>query len=155
MHTKMKKIRNAVFETNSSSSHSISVSEVNSDELMDNVMLMDENDNVVVEPGEFGWEQEVYNDSVTKASYMLTYVKNYCGDDESKFDEMLKNVIMEQTGCNDVIFNESGDQYWKFGYIDHQSSSDNAYHWVFEDKETLRQFIFNKESILETDNDNH
>ena len=155
MHTKMKKIRNAVFETNSSSSHSISVSEVNSDELMDNVMLMDENDNVVVEPGEFGWEQEVYNDSVTKASYMLTYVKNYCGDDESKFEEMLKNVIMEQTGCNDVIFNESSDQYWKFGYIDHQSSSDNAYHWVFEDKETLRQFIFNKESILETDNDNH
>ena len=155
MHTKMKKIRNAVFETNSSSSHSISVSEVNSDELMDNVMVMDENDNVVVEPGEFGWEEEVYTDSVTKASYMLTYVKNYCGDKEAEFEGMLKEVIKEQTGCNDVIFNETDDKWYKFGYIDHQSSSDNQLHWVFEDKETLRQFIFNRESILETDNDNH
>jgi len=155
MHTKMKKIRNAVFETNSSSSHSISVSDVNSDELMDNVMVMDENDNVVVEPGEFGWEEEVYNDSVTKASYMLTYIKNYCGDRESEFEEMLKDVIKEQTGCNDVIFNESGDKYYNYGYIDHQSSSNDQLHWVFENKETLRQFIFNRESILETDNDNH
>jgi len=155
MHTKMKKIRNAVFETNSSSSHSISVSEVNSDELMDNVMVMNENDDVVIEPGEFGWEQEVYNDSVTKASYMLTYIKNYCGDREEEFESMFKDVIKEQTGCNDVILNESGDQYYKFGYIDHQSSSDDQLHWVFESKETLRQFIFNRESILETDNDNH
>jgi hypothetical protein len=151
----MKKIRNAVFETNSSSTHSISVSEVNSDELMDNIMFMNEDDNVVVNPGQFGWEQEVYNDSATKASYMLTYIKNYCGEREAEFEEMFKEVIKGQTGCNDVIFNESGDQYYAFGYIDHQSSSGNAYHWVFEDKETLRQFIFNKESILETDNDNH
>ena len=155
MHTKMKKIRNAVFETNSSSTHSISVSELNSDELMDNVMFMNGDDNVVVEPGEFGWEQEVYNDSATKASYMLTYVKNYCGDKEEEFESMLKDVIKEQIGCDDVIFNESGDQYYKYGYIDHQSSGNNAYHFVFENKETLRQFIFNKESILETDNDNH
>lgn len=155
MHTKNKKIRNAVFETNSSSTHSISVSEVNSDELMDNTMAMDGEDNVVVESGEFGWEQEVYNDSVTKASYMLTYVKNYCGDREEEFESMLRDVIKEQTGCNDVIFNDTGERYYKWGYIDHQSSSNNQYHFVFESKETLRQFIFNRESILETDNDNH
>lgn len=155
MHTKNKKIRNAVFETNSSSTHSISVSEVNSDELMDNTMAMDGEDNVVVESGEFGWEQEVYNDSVTKASYMLTYVKNYCGDREEEFESMLRDVIKEQTGCNDVIFNDTGERYYKWGYIDHQSSSHHQYHFVFESKETLRQFIFNRESILETDNDNH
>jgi len=142
-----KQVRQNVFETNSSSSHSISI-EPSSDGLYDTI-IPDEEGNVVLTGGEFGWEIEEHIDALTKA--------NYCAVDQLDNDdriEMLKEVIKEQTGCNDVVINFSDD--WKkanYSYIDHASSgtSDEAFH----SKEDLRDFIFSKNSILYTDNDNH
>jgi len=167
----MLKIRRGVFETNSSSTHSISIGDglppscsnltpeeeavlrklERTDYLLDRsltpgcdgVLRIDANK-------EFGWEVEDYQDAATKAMYC--YIDQYQRKDRIK---MLKEVLMEQTKATDVEFRyepDSGYGEGKYGYIDHQSdgTSDDA----FIDKETLRNFIFNQRSILRIDNDN-
>lgn len=63
---------------------------------------------------------------------------------------------MVLSGCKDIIFNFSSDfNHSNWSYIDHQSVDDNDYRYLFEDPEQLRQFIFNPNSVLITDNDNH
>lgn len=151
-------IRHGIFETNSSSTHSISIAEARPNEVY-SVMLPDKNGNIVLTGGEFGWEQETYNDAVTKANYMLVYADGWAGDNKEKFLVSLKEVIQEQTQCNEVIFQSEKRYEWSetpdFGYIDHQSVESSDYDYVFADKEKLKQFIFNRNSTLTTDNDNH
>jgi len=154
----MKKTRQQVFETNSSSTHSISISELNDNDILD-VLIPDEDGNIVLEGGEFGWDINAYNDAQSKASYAAIYAMEWARDDSENFIKILINVIKEQTGCNEVIFNfssEYNDQSGKkWAYIDHQSVEDKKLHYMFENPSTLRNFIFNKKSVLETDNDNH
>lgn len=151
----MKKIRTGVFETNSSSTHSISIANTDSGKLMEIVVPNDEG-NIVLYGGEFGWEYNKYYDALNKASYMAIYAVDWCGERSDEFVQILKDVIKEQTGCKDVIFAFSSDYdscHWS--YIDHQSVENQEYHYLFEDSELLRQFIFNPNSYLITDNDNH
>lgn len=146
------KIRRNVFETNSSSTHSISIS-MDSEGLVDNTLIPNDEGIVILESIEFGWEQRTYTQASVKASYMWIYVRDWCGDRTDEFFDILKNLIKEQTGCEDVIMDDDDE-----GYIDHQSVEDNDYHYLFEDADDnynlLRNFIFNKYSVLETDNDN-
>jgi len=142
----MNTIRKSIFETNSSSTHSISI-----DDTMINYSSItpDENGNIILIGGQFDWEEKDFYDALTKA--------NYCAIDQLRNEsniKMLKKVLIEQTGANDVILDFSGDYKHKnWSYIDHQSlgTSDEA----FESEETLRNFIFGRESVLHTDNDNH
>lgn len=153
----MKQIRQNVWETNSSSTHSVSVAETLTEDMMDTITPNEEGV-VVLTGGEWGWEINDYYDAETKANYMLVYLMARGGDRLAEMSQMLKDVIMEQTGCTDVDFQASG-LGWRgmpdFGYIDHQSIEDDDYHFIFEDKEILRRFIFSRESWLHTDNDNH
>ena len=154
----MKKTRQQVFETNSSSTHSISISKLNDNDILD-VLIPDEDGNIVLHGGEFGWELETYNDAQSKASYAAIYVMQWAREDSENFKEILIDIIKEQTGCNEVIFdfsskyNDESGKEW--AYIDHQSVEDKDLHYMFEDPSKLRNFIFNKQSVLETDNDNH
>lgn len=145
----MKQIRTSVFETNSSSTHSISVAEEGEGVL--STLTVSKKGVVSIGGGEFGWEQEWYNDAETKADYMAVYAKE-CYPEEGiagvPLWDILCDVIKEQTGCKEV-------KYIKGGYIDHQSVESQDYHSVFESPEKLRLFIFSQASYLETDNDNH
>jgi hypothetical protein len=138
----MKKVRGQVFETNSSSSHSIIIEMCYDTDILDTI-IPDKDGNITLTGGEFGWGPESYNDALTKANYCLVDQR----EDDEKID-MLKKVIKEQTGCNEVLidFNE-----WV--YIDHQSleTSEEA----FQSEEHLRGFIFNPNSELVIDHDNH
>lgn len=130
-------IRIEVFETNSSSTHSFCIAK-NTDCLMDTIPL-DTNNNITLTGGEFGWGWEKYNDALTKA--------NYCVQDG--FDrELLSEVIKEQTGAENIIFLEEDI---KNGYIDHKSVGTTS---KINNKEELRQFIFNPKSWLYIGNDN-
>lgn len=133
----MKNIRRGVFETNSSSSHSISIA--NSDGILDTIMP-DENGNIVLTVGEFGWDWERINDSLTKANYCAVDVQN----DPDKL-RMLRDVIMDHTGCSDVIFQIEG-------YIDHKSIGNSSE--AFVSYATLKNCIFNPNSYIFTGNDN-
>ena len=129
----MKVIRHNVFETNSSSTHSISIS--NEVELLDSITPGD-GGYIVLTGGEFGWAWVRFNDAFTKA--------NYCAVDQKSNEEnikMLIEVIKEQTGAKDVILNFT-DSYDgpNWSYIDHDSAGTS--HKVFENKETLKNFIF-------------
>jgi len=146
----MKKIRQNVFETNSSSSHSISISFNDSKDLLDNSLIPNEDGNIVLRGQDFGWEIEDYNDAETKAVYMALYATRYAGNESEEFTTTLIEVIKKQTKCQEVIL-PSEDE----GHIDHQSVDSEDYHHVFYNPDNLRQFIFNRESYLHTDNDNH
>lgn len=151
-------IREKVFETNSSSCHSISLADMTSKQVLLDTIYPDEDGNVVLEGGKFGWEIAKYNDARSKASYAMVYALDWAGDRSTEFQEILKTVIKEHTGANEVQFRAIGVNYDNtpdFGYIDHQSVEDRDLDYLFEDPELLRNFIFNKNSILYTDNDNH
>lgn len=153
----MKQIRMGVFETNSSSTHSITISDEQTDALMD-TLPMNESNEVVLTGGEFGWEEESYNDALTKANYLAVYIEQWAGDDSDRLKEMFERIIKEQTGCTEIVYGRVsrwGDSDPDLGYIDHQSVEGYALHWLFESGDDLRNFIFNPESILVTDNDNH
>lgn len=146
-----KTIRRGVFETNSSSSHSISISDSDINDFLDTIPLT-EDGYLVLTGGQFGWEWEKYNDALTKANYCAIYAINTYGVDSDKY-EMLEDVLKTQTGANGVILDMSvdyGDD--NYSYIDHNSS--DAVLSAFDSKESLRQFIFNKNSMLFLGNDN-
>jgi hypothetical protein len=141
----MKTIRQGVFETNSSSTHSISI---NIDTELYDSITPDSDGVITLSGGQFGWEWEKYNDALTKANYCAVD----CCMDDIKF-QMLREVIMEHTGAKNVILNVShnyDDDNWS--YIDHQSVG--TAHPAFVSQDQLKNFIFGKKSYLFTGNDN-
>lgn len=150
------KIRNGVFETNSSSTHSIVI---NSGEYQ-----IPKDTNIDILTGEFGWEIEYYSGFYDKASYALTYAINYGSSDTNL--ELLNQVLTEHISSESIItynghsyeelikYIESSDAYnYDMGYIDHQSQDEVSE--IFENSKTLSDFLFSSNSWFETDNDNH
>lgn len=141
------KIRKSIFETNSSSTHNISICE-DDDIFMLETLPLDENGNIVLEGGRFGWEHEYYYDALTKANYIAIYLKLYYPEDD--MFQTFENIIKEQTGAKNIYYlikEEDSD-------IDHQSRESKDYHHLFRNPKLLRNFIFHPKSYLETDNDN-
>ncbi len=147
----MKVIRRNVFETNSSSTHSIAIA--NGESYIVDELILGEDGICRIYPGEFGWEVETYNLACIKASYALTWAKQ--SDNPEHFLGMLQSVIAEQVKT-EVEFVSSNSEWYKWGYIDHQSceKGSDVCREAFESLETLRNFIFNPLSKLHTDNDN-
>jgi hypothetical protein len=167
--TTHRKVRRSVFETNSSSTHSISIA--SGAETLDTLPV--EYDGVCrIFPGEFGWGVETHTDAATKASYALTWAMS-CEDyhvwsaaggrseetvgNKEEALAMLREVIQEATGCREVVFvggEEGDDDPW--GYIDHQSIEGDGGpgKQAFATKQTLRDFIFKPASQLHICNDN-
>lgn len=161
-----KNIRHGVFETNSSSTHSICIVggkyDIDSD-----VDICDSSNEIDIYCSEFGWEQDDFNDLKTKLSYCATYVMqdnnsyNYdkikAGDiiniPKKKEYDMLNDVVCKVLGSKRINIVPNGDEFYPFGYIDHQSA--DICGEAFESEESLKDFLFNKESTLRTDNDNH
>ena len=147
-------IRNGVFETNSSSSHTVCVSR--GAKVYDTI-APDIHGVVTIEPGEFGWEREVYYDPQTKASYAMAFA----GDAKNSQEllAMLEKVIKDHTMCNTVVLKAEKD--WQgldsYGDIDHQSGPhEGGDCWkAFESEQALKDFLFGPDSYVETDNDNH
>lgn len=147
----MKVVRKGVFETNSSSTHSIG--------LIGGTYTPDKfhtEDGVCkVYPGEFGWERIRFHSSEIKASYCLTYIMTLGGQLKIALEKMLINVMKVVTECENVEFVPcSTDEEWEhqWGYIDHQSAS--VCSEAFASESSLRDFIFNPQSHLQTGNDN-
>ena len=135
---KKRLIRTSVFETNSSSCHSVSVADETKPFIFDTI-YPDLDGKIVIKGGEYGRGIFTrHNDVKTKLSYALT--STLYGVDEN----ILKEIVKEQTGCEDIEFlvsEEYNSPY--FSYIDHESVG-----IVPRSKEELRNFIFNKNSWL-------
>jgi hypothetical protein len=143
----MKNTRHQIFETNSSSTHSISISEETPD--MYESLEVNYEKEVVLTGGTFGWEWADYNDAKTKANYAAVFVEKY----SPKNKDLLISVIKEHTGAEEVVF-LLGDRYDddNYSYIDHQSIYEVRP--AFENKKILKEWIFNPKSFLHTGNDN-
>lgn len=138
----MKKIRKNIFETNSSSTHSISVCGNEADCDMYDFIIPNENGEIIFSNSIcFSWGFEKFNDAHTKALYCIA---DHIGEQE-KID-MVKKVISEQTGCDNIIISIHENM------IDHNSCGTS--NDVFDSEVKLKNFIFNKNSWLFIGNDN-
>ena len=147
-----KQIRQGVFETNSSSTHSMCIHPGN--KYVPNMSKLE------IETGEFGWEEETYYGMDDKLSYALTYA---LGGNSNKYIEMLNEVLTDNMPDTDITYDGMSykelleiDVYRDdvdFGYIDHQSLDEASE--MFLSKNNLEDFIFGRDSYFETDNDNH
>lgn len=142
-------IRNNIFETNSSSSHSLVISD-DPEIINDGTIIPDEEGVVYLNGGQFGWGYEKYADALTKANYCAVDAMYY--ESESRIDN-IKEAICNIVKCSNVQFNFSfdyDDSNWS--YIDHQSlgtSTDELYSVA-----DYKNFIFNPNCKLILDNDN-
>jgi hypothetical protein len=154
-------IRKGVFETNSSSMHSICIEGKSRMCEFKNY----KGDDILASGGEFGWEIEEYTDWETKLQYVIVSMQ-YLGSNRPEKPEeymdcteyrWLTEVIKDYTGKN-LVMNDD----FTPGYIDHQSvdnlgendiwlKNSDEQNW----KSRIRDFIFDERFVLVTDNDNH
>jgi len=148
--------RVGVFETNSSSTHSCSVA------LNGVPDLSMSGKHIICQGGEFGWEQEIYHDFYTKLEYLITGIMGGYNNDnalnpneyaQSKSNyKMLEAVLYSRNITIEVA--DADDAYSPFGYIDH-SGEHGIEDDVFGSFDNVFNFLFLRESYVETDNDNH
>lgn len=132
----MIKIRRSVFETNSSSMHSLSV--IGSDRM---TQLESKDGIVVVGEDEFGWGYEELSTPVEKLSYLVT---QYSGDDN--MIDLIKEAVKDYTGLTLAVYENDG-------YIDHQSQGMISEY--ITDKQSIIDLVFNDKNVIIIDNDNH
>ncbi len=153
----MHKIRKSVFETNSSSSHSLTLS---SNELAAQPFSKDvlRSGSVTAYKGDYGWEWYRYYSAQAKLNYLLTQlfsddipmgdpheVTRELREEDARFDMMCR-VVKEHTGVDVLVAPGST------GYIDHDSVGVGLDAFGSEDK--LRSLLFSEENYIETGNDN-
>lgn len=138
-------IRQSVFETNSSSAHSISLGRDTGKQFLLDTLYPDQHGVITIEGDEFGWDWFKSNDAYTKAQYAAVASMN-----NADFRNTLEQVIKDQTGCETVIFYCSpAYDHPNYSYIDHDSEGICP-----ADYDGLKDFIFNKNSWLFGGNDN-
>ena len=168
----MIKIRSNLFETNSSSTHSLVVSDYDREY---NYNLPIDNYGVLQIPfGEFGWEWCIYREPIDKLSYLITDRIEYDYERESAIegleDEYLINEALnrdefiEQPAIQEIfkaikeacpnvreikLVKAPGNYASIFGCIDHQSCGTSH-----DFDLPLKDFIFNTGVIIITGNDN-
>lgn len=138
----MKQIRNNVFETNSSSTHSICISKA----------PVKHGDFVYFGFGEYGWEDDCVTDT---ASYLYTAICS--GNDREGAEEKIKELkdILDSYG----IKYEFEDPEWvdgsycNKGYIDHSYDTHEFVDAALNSPDLLMRYLFG-DSCIYTGNDN-
>jgi len=157
----MKTIRQGVFETNSSSSHSLSIREGKWGQLE---LKPNDEEYIEVEPGQFGWEIKWYDDQLSKLRYLLTMVFMTEIDWEDRLKEdwiekleqtegfrVLNTFVHRNSGYYLQVIGTNGDEY----YIDHQSCGyESLLDFLCSYNTTIEEVILGNATI-KTDNDNH
>lgn len=153
----MQQIRKKVFETNSSSSHSLTVShgDLVALPLAPEILRAGE---VTVSKGEFGWEWYRYYTVLKKIEYLVTQlfqddvpfgtreeVTALLREQSEAFDRLCR-VFEEFTGVKLYVTPGSS------GYIDHDSVGVGMLE--LNSDEELRALLFGADSYIETGNDN-
>ena len=138
-----RQVRRGVFETNSSSTHSICISKKPA--VIRN--------SVSFRIGEFGWE----NDCVDTADYLYTAILEQGESDEllDKLKEILDRHSIEYT-FEEPDYETSSDGTYKwlgYGYIDHSSETREFMFAVLDDEDLLMRCLFG-DSCVYTGNDN-
>lgn len=157
----MKTIRSSIFETNSSSIHSIVVGN-NGEDIYNHLPK-----EVHFQSGEFGWEHEIYRDIQDKANYLFTsivYNGGYEDYDVQVYFDKIKNILAKW-GIKatfeeiQVKYTDKGEKYVTFrsnlyGYVDHGYENRGLIASLCNNEELLMNYLFSDGSYVETGNDN-
>lgn len=127
----IQKIRHNIFETNSSSTHSLTIFDgSNSIEELTNL------DNIAytIEVGEYGWEKEEYNFPLDILSYLWTLACCDYPELKTKIKEFMPNTTFIEPSYDQYGFTNEG-------YIDHGNDYGEEILEIFKDKGNFAQAI--------------
>lgn len=159
----MYQIRRGTFETNSSSTHSVSVASGSS--LHKSNLKVDDEGYIHTHLSDYGWEDYWYDSQEDRLSYLVTMLAEIIGHHPwCLSSEELKREI--QAIQESIEFQELSDEIASYagakglildveeGYIDHQSVHYSSIREYFEYWNTsCLEFVFGNVSV-HTDNDN-
>lgn len=153
-----RQIRNNVFETNSSSIHTLVYKE---QVLEKSELKVHSNGEVRIYLRYFGRECLDYDTQEEKMSYIMSYLWCFLGEDNNSFenyylwkeikDALIKYINNNNTSkykCTNITFYGEGD-------FDHQTYPECLEDCVVDlyNPEAVVQFVFNKNAVLHTDSD--
>lgn len=141
----MRQQRTGVFETNSSSVHTVTFSR---EDIMPCNMKLDTDGKIHVRYGTFGTEDAIYDDQMDKLSYLITLCWYISWDDPTKcsdYDLIEEAVIDYVPNCTGIVI-DGGEPD-----IDHQSQPYGCIEIINTwDKREVQNFIFNPKVQLKT-----
>lgn len=164
-----KVIRYAIWESNSSSMHTLSVRgkrNVDSSYYPSNV-------NIEIRLDEYGWNGYPCDDFHSKLAYAMSMVlhteypgfKYYNEDfiiDQDTLEsldgyKLLLDAINKHVKCERVIIKRNNSAFYPYGYIDHQSYEDYGCLQDFLDDWNVdaERYLFDDGVVVHIDNDNH
>lgn len=158
-------IRKGVFETNSSSIHTLVISH------SDHIVIPEE---IYFDFGEYGWGYDELYSPQDRANYLYTYIcseyddnydwyeeHGYSHPDKSRTD-VLKHLenILHEIGVKNCIFRKPRNEKYSFdcGCIDHSRELYSFFEPMLDgDIEALKNWLFNNDNfiILDSDNDDN
>lgn len=174
----MIKIRNGVFETNSSSVHSISVVKMRTKGDWESYLEEDylkgatDGKKIIFRPKCYGWEFALLEDVNEKASYLASVAYHLISSgvcDGASADEEYKAYLDKFAKQAKKWLDENNLAYrfvkpkvskWSSGYecvevsVDHGGEAKEFYDYVMSSKENFLGFLFMPNSIVWTGNDN-
>ena len=151
-----KQIRQGVFETNSSSTHSICIAK-------DTELTIPKS--LHFKFGEFGWEHNTLQSIEEKGTYLYTgLIANDRNVDINNIVQLLKDkgidVTVEEPIYEKRSYTSSDGNLVEYvigkniGYVDHSSDMGDFLNAVCEDESKLMSYLFSDLSFIITGNDN-
>ncbi len=138
-----RQVRNGVFETNSSSTHSICISKAPVGDI--------KNRYVSFNIGEYGWE----NDCVDICDYLYTAILQFSDSDEllKKLKDILDKHLIKYE-FEQPKYEMFGKEKWlSYGSVDHAGETRDFVETVLSDEDMLMRCLFG-DSFVNTGNDN-
>lgn len=142
----MLKQRNKVFETNSSSTHCITVSDRNNEKY---------DLPITVKPdwyGEFGWQWETWSSIEEKLAYMIRCLIAYDYTEKTLQDKI--KPIQERLHNLGIDFELPTYNEWLDGYVDHEDWYQEEMEDIYNNDNDLLNFLLSEYSYIEGGNDN-
>lgn len=171
--------RHKAFETNSSSTHSICVCDVDEGLIKLGFEAFNGHTLYDIGSGEYGWEVDDHYGFIAKLDYLYLYLDssssyrdganasyrsvaplNEFNKDGNTFLAWLKSQFEERgfsITLETAVVNEDAEYSWErgTGYIDHQSIPGDFEEEILRSQKAVLNYLFNDKCYVHTDNDNH
>lgn len=142
----MKKVRKGMFETNSSSTHTIIITEQNCEP----GVFVD------FQIGEFGWEHRILDTIPERASYLYTLACECYHRDvyQDLYEILVKYGVDCECSVPAIFCDDSKYKYLENGFVDHAYEGRDFVDAIFHSERRLIRYLFSDESFVITGNDN-
>ena len=137
MKNKNRLIRKSVFETNSSSSHSLAIV----GDIVYDTLEVGKDGSITIEVGGYDFGRQiprVTNNTIEKIAFLVTLYNRFKGINYLKEMQLLTDVIKENSNCKEVYFKGIGESEIDFG----------GYFKLPVKKNEVYNFVFNKNCYL-------